>query len=96
MSLEINYKDTIRKAEQLESLADDIIKICNSSLTGLSNATRNAWTGDGGDRFRKRMNKCIKSLANNSRDLKNTASSLESKARRYEWIEKQAQNLFKF
>ena len=95
MVLEINFKDTIKKAKQLQTLSHDITGICGSSVEEIQSATYAAWTGDGGDRFRKDLRKHSVSLANKAKSLNSVAVQLERTARTYERIEQAALSIFK-
>ena len=95
MGLEINYRDTIRKAEQLQTLARDITGVCGSTIENIQSATCSAWVGDGGDKFRKKLNKSNVALSNKAKSLNKLASDLGKTARRFEMIEKAALSVFK-
>ena len=92
--IEINYQDTINKAEQLEDLAFDIKHICQSDIAGITDSCNAVWKGDASSDFQKKLGKLQSQIEKRSKNLESTAGALGKSARRLKQAEEYAKLLF--
>lgn len=92
--LEINYSDTIRKADKIEEASQNITNICKTDIPAVFEHLSANWTGDGGEKFRQKLNKSKNTLISKANSVNSIAQSLEAKAKRYKIIEDSAKSIF--
>ena len=94
MKIEINYRDTVNKANRLVELADEINIICTNEIIQTSNAISSNWQGTGGNQYKKMIERVNTRLINKSKELKETAEAMEGSASRLKKIEEYAASIF--
>ena len=86
--INIDYNDTINKANQLEELADRMIRLCNNDLQSALKATNANWNGETSKMYIKRLTSLHDKSMSQARSLKNVAASMRRRAKTYQNIER--------
>lgn len=90
----LNYRDTIKKAKDLEELATKVQKVSVNNLRNVEQRIGSAWKGDAGGAYRKKYDKAVVNLNNQGKNLKRLAEQLERSARRLQNLEELANQIF--
>lgn len=92
--IELNYQDTINKADELGSLASEIKGICTNNLSDINNSCSSIWKGDASISYQKKLGQIQSKIEKRAKSLENTANSLGGVARRLKQAEDYAKSLF--
>lgn len=92
--IELNYQDTINKAEQLEELAAEMKTICSKDIGGANDVCSSIWKGDASTAYQKKLNQIQSKIEKRADTLNSTANSLGGVARRLKQAEDFAKSLF--
>lgn len=92
--IDIDYQDTLRKADQLERLAEELRQVSAHDLQDLQSGVGRTWRGSSAELYRKRMQTLQRQVDAQARDLKSTASRLRQAAEHYRRLELMANSIF--
>lgn len=92
--IEIDYVDTIRKAEELEQLARELKSISANGLEEIKSGIDAGWKGSASVLYKKKINELSHQLASQAEDLLKIAERLGKTAKRYQKLEQMAKNIF--
>ena len=87
LHINVNYKDTLRKAQELEELADELEHKYAARLAGIRNSMGRDWKGDSAVFYGKKIGKLEDKVKSRSKQLRNAASALRIAAERYRILE---------
>lgn len=93
-SIEIDYRDTIKKADHLEALAKELRKVASRDLQELQSGMGRSWRGSAAEMYKKRTTTFSRLIESRAKELEGLAQSLRQSAERYHWLEMTAQNIF--
>lgn len=93
--IDIDYRDTLRKAERLESLARELRNVSSRDLQELQSGGGRAWSGSASEMYRKRARTLSQKTAQQAKDLEKLARSLREAAERYRMLEMAANAIFR-
>ena len=91
----MDYRDTLRKAEQLEHLADRLSGIADRSLSEMTLSAVNSWHGESAAAFGKKSEKLQDLTKRHAANLRAAAQGLRRMAMRYQAIEESARSIFR-
>ena len=92
--IDIDWRDTINKAEQLESLAGDLQRVIDNELQRLQDAAGNRWQGAAAELYRKKARTFVQQMQSEQKELRNLALSLKKTAQVYRDLEKLGNTIF--
>ncbi|MBR2100379.1 MAG: hypothetical protein IJ927_03515 [Eubacterium sp.] len=84
--ININYREVIRKAEELESLAAELNRTCEG-LQNLMSISYSNWTGDTANQYTNKIKGLYVKTKSQANSLSQTAGALRRKAEFYNMIE---------
>ena len=85
--IEIDWQDTLKKADRLEELAGQLEKVRDNQLQSVEAAGGSKWKGTPADLYRKRAKTFSRQIDAEVRTLKKTAGKLKSIAQIYQKLE---------
>ena len=88
-TIEIDYEDTIRKAGELERLADDLDRLADGKVQSVLEGAEvsGQWTGSGARMYKKKMITLQSKARTQARQLRSVARNMKSRAERYRKLE---------
>lgn len=92
--INIDYKDTMNKAEQLEAKAKELRKLANRNLESIQSTSRKNWTGSASKLYEKRLNTFSRQMLSQANTLERLAKELYAASRFYHTIETSAEQIF--
>lgn len=92
--IEIDYWDTIKKADQLEELARDLRNIAAGDLSRIQSGVSRNWQGSAAQLYQKRTRTFSSQVEGQARQLQALARELRQAAERYRRLEQLASGLF--
>lgn len=92
--IDIDFGDTIGKAEQIKEKAEEINSISCANLGQDFDRLASAWKGDSGELYISKALKINRTIANKSDELKKTAEALKGKAERLRKVEELGVSIF--
>lgn len=93
-SIIIDYEDTLKKADELEELADEIENRVLKNLSDTAGAARGTWTGSTAEKYQSKNKRLMDKLSGHARDLRRTAEGLRKAAKRFKRAEERAKAIF--
>lgn len=93
-AIEINYQDTINKANQIAELSESIKKKCTDDIAGVKENCSTVWTGDGSDAYCKKLEQIKGKIEKRAGQLKDAADSMKNAAEKMQQAEEFAKSLF--
>ena len=94
-SIFIDYRDTLRKADELESLASQIEDRVLDYMSRSGNVAQAAWTGSTAEMYQRKNMQIMDKLSGHAREMRSTADGIRKAANYYKWIEEQANAVFR-
>lgn len=92
--VEIDYRDTLKKADQLEELARELRTIASRDLQDLQSGVSRAWKGSSAERYKKHAQTLSRQVEAQAKNLQNAAKGLRRTAERYRFLESGANRFF--
>lgn len=92
--IDIDYQDTLRKANRLEALANDLRGISTRNLQDLQAGVGRSWRGSAAELYKKRTRTFSNQIEAQARELQRMARSLRASAERYRRLENLANSIF--
>ena len=92
--IDIDYRDTLKKADRLEALAQEIRSVAVRDLPDLQSGVGRNWKGSAAELYRKRNQALARQAEAQARDLQRTARNLRAAAERYRRLEAAANAIF--
>ncbi len=92
--IDIDYQDTLKKADRLESLANDLQSISTRNLQDLQASMSRTWRGSASELCKKRTQTFSRQIEAQAKELQNMARSLRASADRYRRLEALANSIF--
>jgi len=92
--IDIDYRDTLRKAEQLERLASELRSISTRDLQDLRSGVGRTWRGSAAELYKKRSRTFSRQIESQAKELQRMARSLRQSAERYRRLEILAKGIF--
>lgn len=92
--IEIDYADTIRKADRLEELAVKLNNIAAAKMAELQSGMNRNWKGSASAIYQKKTNTLIQQITSQAKSLKSAAKSIRKSAEDYRRLEQLANTLF--
>jgi uncharacterized protein YukE len=86
-TITMNYRDTLKKAQELEELADEMDRKCAARIDRLRDGMRSNWTGDAAAFYCKKLDQLEGKARNRAREMRAAASALRIAAERYRILE---------
>ena len=80
-TIQINFKNAYRQAEQLERLAQELSRIAGSQLSGTLQSVAGSWKGDSANLFLQKGNTLMSQISASAQALRETASGTQTIAR---------------
>lgn len=93
-SIRLHYQDTIRKAERLEELASELLKLAERELADVETETSGLWRGSACDRYHQKHNQMADKAKKHARQLREAARALRDSALRLYKVEMMALSIF--
>lgn len=93
-SIEIDYRDTLKKAEQLDSLSRELRAIASRDLSDLQSGVNQAWQGSCAELYKKRVRELAQQVEAQARTFQSIAGGLRRTAERYRILESTANGIF--
>ena len=81
-SIEFDFRQAIQRAEELEEIAADMRKLANNDLEGSLQNLSTAWKGESARAYLNKGTRLKEKILKSSNDLKKTASTIRSVAKR--------------
>lgn len=94
--IDVNYNDMIKKAGQLDDLADELSKVLKEYVESANQGIHGVWKGTGADLYRKKMNEFQSVMNKRIKTLRNSASGLRRSAKAYKKVEEIGKALWHF
>lgn len=94
--IEIDYRDTLRKANELDRLARELRSIASRDLQDLQSGIGRSWRGTPAQQYQKRARTLSQKTLSQAKDLEKMARSLRAAAERYRMLELAAHTIFGF
>lgn len=92
--IDIDYQDTLKKADRLEALASNLRSISTRNLQDLQAGVGRTWRGSAAELYRKRTQTFSRQVESQAKELQNMARSLRAAAERYRRLEELANSIF--
>jgi len=92
--IDIDYRDTLRKADQLERLASELRGISTRELQNLRSGVGRSWWGSSAEMYKKRSVTLSRQIESQARDMQRMANSLRQSAERYRRLEILSKTIF--
>lgn len=92
--IDLNYQDTINKADELGNLAAEIKGICSSNLGNINSSCSSIWKGDAGAAYQKKLRQIQSKIEKRAKSLETIANSMGGIARRLRQVEDYAKSYF--
>lgn len=92
--LNIDYRDTLRKADELADLASEIRSIAQSDLPQLQSAAERSWRGSASEIYQKKVCTFSNQTRGQAKELQDLARSLKGRAQYYQYLERLGLSLF--
>lgn len=90
----VDFRDTFNKVKRIEQLSNQVNRIATRTVDGIGENIPSVWTGDGADRYQKKLNKINARIKKRAQDLNKNARGLEASANRLKKAEEYAKTLF--
>ena len=94
-SIQMHYRDTLRKADRLEELAAELLKVAGTELADVEQQTSAMWRGAGCDRYHTKHAQMADLAKKHARQLRDAAKALRSSAERLYKVEMMALEIFR-
>lgn len=75
-----NYRQAIRQAERLETVADNIEKMANDKMGVTISSLRNAWQSDSSPQYYKKIGQVQEDIRSHGEDVRKVAESIRETA----------------
>ncbi len=85
--IELDYYDTIRKADRLEELAGKLRLIANAQIYRGLHAAESTWTGAAADQYKKKTRIFAEQMISQAGELERLAKAIRSSAERLKRID---------
>ena len=92
--IDVDYQDTLRKAERLDELATKLDNIVMHDLESVYTGVNNSWHGTAADRYKSKERTYNGQIRARARRLRELARGLRQAAERYHRIEMAAKSLW--
>lgn len=92
--IDIDYRDTLKKADRLEALAQEIRTVATRDFPELQSGGSRNWQGSAAELYRKRNQALARQVEAQSKTLQRTARNLRVAAERYHRLELAANAIF--
>ena len=92
--IDIDWRDTIEKAKQLESLAGELQNVINNELLSIQDGAGSRWQGSAADLYRKKARTYVRQMQSEQKNLRSLANSLRKAAETYRDLERLGSSLF--
>lgn len=92
--IDIDYQDTLRKADRLETLANDLRNISTRNLQDLQSGVGRTWRGSAAELYKRRTQTFSRQIESQAKELQSMARSLRASAERYRRLEEMANSIF--
>lgn len=92
--IEIDYNDTLKKADRLEELAKRLNEIAKSKMAGIQSGISRNWKGSAAELYRKKTATLARQLTSQAKSIRSTANSIRSAAEEYRRLERLANSIF--
>lgn len=92
--IDIDYRDTLKKANQLEALAMELRSIAARDLQNVQSGVGRTWRGSAAELYKKRAQTLSRQAEAQARDLQSLARGLRQAAERYRRLEAAANAIF--
>lgn len=89
-AIEFDFRQAIKRAEELEEIAEDMKRLANNELEGTMQSLSSAWKGEAASAYLTKGTRLQEKVLKSSRDLKKTATTIRNVARRTYNAEKAA------
>ena len=94
MNIEINFQDTIAKANRLEELAEKMNTICTGEIAEAGGNIAVNWEGDARELYKQSLERVNQRLINEAKSLRQIAQLMGKGARRLKKVEDLAKSIF--
>ena len=94
-SIFIDYRDTLRKADELDNLARQIENRVLDYMGRSGSIAQAAWTGTTAEIYKRKNMQIMDKLSGHARELRSTAEGIRKAANYYKWLEEQANAIFR-
>lgn len=92
--IEVDYRDTIKKADRLEELSAQLNKIATEKLADLKSGMGRNWKGSSSELFQKKTKTLIWQLTSQANNLRAAARDIRKAAENYRRLEQSANLIF--
>lgn len=92
--MQVDFQDSLRKAQQISQLSGEVRTTAQSNIDDIEKNIPSVWSGDGADKYRKKINKISTRVKNRADMLQRNASGLKTSANRMKRAEEYALSLF--
>ena len=75
-AIEVDYQAAVRKSNELDELADDLIRAVNKNMDDTEQILRNGWKGDASNEYMRKHMLIQRKLLKHAKALKTEASQL--------------------
>lgn len=79
--IEITFGNAMSQANQLDACADDMMRLANSSMTGIENEINMAWQGDSANAYLNKMDITASNIVTTANKLHQIAETIRGVAR---------------
>ena len=92
--IEIDYRNMLGKADQLENLARDLKKISSQDLQNVQSGVNQCWHGSASEMYKKKLGTYSRQVDSHAQTLLDLARALRGAAERYQDLERIANSIF--
>lgn len=92
--IDVDYRNMLRKADQLESLARDLQNISSRDLQNVQSGVNQCWQGSASELYKKKLRTFSRQVDSHARTLLDLAGNLRRAAERYERLERIGNSIF--
>lgn len=92
--IEVDYQDTLRKADRLDALARELRSLAAQDLQSIQSGVSRNWKGSASELYQKRMRTYVRQVEAHAKDCQSLANSLRKAAKRYRQMEMLANSIF--
>ncbi len=92
--INIDYWDTLKKADQLDALANELRAVAARDLQNLQSGVGKSWKGSSAELYKKRTQSFSRQVEAQAKELQNVAGSLRAAAEFYRRVEAASHALF--
>lgn len=92
--IDIDWRDTMNKADQLDDLAEELQHLIYCELTDMEDGAGSRWQGSAAELYRKKARTYVRQIQSEQKNLRSLARGLRKTAETYRDLEQLGKSLF--